>query len=208
MLDLIIVAGGRATRLGGIDKPALVFDGRPLLLAAVDAGVALGIRHTVVVGYEGRLVLPADVWRATEEPRWGGPAAAIVAGLRRLGSLLGAGFGAADLIVVVAGDLLRPNEAIAALLAEAEPILDRYPEVDGALAVDSAGRLQPLLSVFRASSINQATTTWGAATNLSVRRLIESLVLADVPVDDHLLADIDTPDDAARAGIALPDTGL
>ena len=72
MLDLIVIAGGRATRLGGLDKPALVFEGRPLLLRAVDAGIAVGARHTVVVGYEGRIELPAEIWRARERGRASG----------------------------------------------------------------------------------------------------------------------------------------
>ena len=207
MLDLIVIAGGRATRLGGLDKPALVFEGRPLLFRSVDAGIAVGARHTVVVGYEGTMELPAEIWRAREEPRWAGPAAALVAGLRRLTPAAGGGTDNADdspLIAVLPGDLLRPHAALAALLAGARPLLTPDSGLDGALAVDANGQRQPLLSIFRAPRIIAATEAFGAATNLSVRRVLESLALAEIRIDDEALQDIDTADDAARVGIILP----
>jgi len=208
MLDLIIIAGGRATRLGGLDKPALVFKGRPLLIRALDAGIAAGVRHTVVVGYEGTLELPADVWRAREEPRWAGPAAALVAGLRQLESAADDGGEDTDpspLIAVLAGDLLHPQAALAAVLSGARVLMANDANLDGALAVGASGHRQPLLSVFRASSILAAAGKAGAATNLSVRSILESLALAEIPLDDGALEDIDTAEDAARAGITLPE---
>jgi molybdopterin-guanine dinucleotide biosynthesis protein A len=206
MLDLVIVAGGRATRLGGLDKPALVFEGRPLLLRAVDAGIAVGARHTVVVGYEGTVELPTDVWRAREEPRWAGPAAALVAGLRRLGSAVDDDADSPHLIAVLAGDTLRPQTALAALLHEVQPLLADDSDLDGALAVSASGQRHPLLSVFRASRLISAAGEFGAATDLSVRSILASLTLAEVVMNDEALQDIDTADDASRAGIALPDS--
>ena len=47
---MIILAGGRATRLGGADKPGLVVGGRTLLAAVVAAGTEAGARRVVVVG--------------------------------------------------------------------------------------------------------------------------------------------------------------
>ena len=47
---IIILAGGRATRLGGADKPGLVVGGRTLLAAVVAAGTEAGARRVVVVG--------------------------------------------------------------------------------------------------------------------------------------------------------------
>ena len=46
---IIILAGGRATRLGGADKPGLVVGGRTLLAAVVAAGTEAGARRVVVV---------------------------------------------------------------------------------------------------------------------------------------------------------------
>ncbi len=215
MHDLIIVAGGRATRLGGVDKTALVFDGRPLLIRAVDAGIDSGARNTVVVGYDGELALPGHVWRAFEDPRWGGPAAAIVAGLRRLGSPAqedaaidaDAENDTNDLVAVLAADLLHPAEALATLLSRAEAVLADEPELAGAVAIDSAGHRQVLLGVFRTHPLVAATLAAGSAENLSVRSILGSLALAEILIDDELLADVDTAGDAARAGIIVPGDG-
>ena len=62
--DAIIVAGGRARRLGGIDKTALVWRGRSLLDRVLAA--TAGSQRTCVVGSDA--ILPADVLRAVEQP--------------------------------------------------------------------------------------------------------------------------------------------
>ena len=52
-LDAIVLAGGRASRLGGIDKPALVIRGARLVDHAVDGASAAGADQviTMVAGY-------------------------------------------------------------------------------------------------------------------------------------------------------------
>ncbi len=78
----VILAGGRGQRLGGLDKPALLVDGRPLLERALDA--ARG-RPIVVVGPPR--ALPAGVLGAIEDPPGGGPAAGVAAGFAALPQL-------------------------------------------------------------------------------------------------------------------------
>ncbi len=73
----VVLAGGRATRLGQDKAAALVAD-TPLLmhvLAAVPAPMA-----TIVVG-PSSLVVPAGVLRIQEDPPGGGPVAALAAAL-------------------------------------------------------------------------------------------------------------------------------
>jgi molybdopterin-guanine dinucleotide biosynthesis protein A len=203
--DAVIVAGGRASRLGGIDKTALIWHGRTLLNGVLSA--AAGAGRICVVGSTAEL--PATVLRTVERPRWGGPAAAIEAGLAALAADTTAED--ADWVVVLAGDLLHADEAVPALLAE----LGENPAAastnatagqprDGVISVDSAGRRQPLLAVYRREALVSAAGLLGSAENLAVTRLIGDLELTQVRLPDALSADVDTPADAARLGIGLP----
>ena len=210
--DAIIVAGGRARRLGGIDKTALLWHGRSLLDGVLAA--AAGAGRICVVGSEANL--PDSVLRTVERPRWGGPAAAIVAGLEALNAAAGPGTDS-DWILVLAGDLLRPSEAVTALLEELDVVTgaDDTPGaddtidvgsmiVDGVIAVDGAGRRQPLLAVYRRAALETAASAVGSAENLSVMSLIGALTLHELPLPETLSADVDTPADAARVGIEVP----
>ncbi|MBX0300001.1 NTP transferase domain-containing protein [Cryobacterium sp. 1639] len=214
--DAIIVAGGRAKRLGGIDKTALVWRGRSLLDGVVAAST--GSRRTCVVGSDANL--PADVVRAVEQPRWGGPAAAMVAGLdalaRESGDVspgagsAGTGSAGADWVVVLAGDLVRADEAVPYLLAELDRLLTAaqagaaaHRTIDGLISVDAGGRRQPLLAVYRRAALHSSALL-RAADNLSVMSLIGPLNLVELRLPDALADDVDTPADAARLGIVLP----
>ncbi|MGY4860107.1 molybdenum cofactor guanylyltransferase [Cryobacterium sp. AP23] len=213
--DAIIVAGGRANRLGGIDKTALLWHGRTLLDGAVTAVAGAG--RLCVVGSDADL--PASVVRTVEEPRWGGPAAAIAAGLAALAAAHGADShtGAdtdadidADWVVVLAGDLVRPGDAVTALLAELGTVRDS-PEIggqpaviDGVITLDAGGRRQPLLAVYRRAALVAAARRLGSAENLAVNSLIGGLNLVELRLSEALSDDVDTPADAARLGIVLP----
>lgn len=207
--DALIVAGGRATRLGGIDKTALVWQGRSLLDGVVAA--ASGARRTCVVGSDADL--PANVLRAVERPRWGGPAAAIVAGLQALAGDSAAGTDSrsaagTDWVLVLAGDLVHADAAVVLLLDTAAgliadgPIADG-PSADGVISVDPAGRRQPLLAVYRRAALDSSALL-RPADNLSVMSLIGGLSLVELLLPGALGDDVDTPADAARLGIVLP----
>ncbi|TFD43173.1 molybdenum cofactor guanylyltransferase, partial [Cryobacterium sp. TMT1-2-1] len=77
--DLIVLAGGSGSRLGGVDKAAVTIAGRTLLSRALDAR-ALTAR-TVVVGPESSRpaagAAAAKVLWALEDPPLGGPAAGV-----------------------------------------------------------------------------------------------------------------------------------
>lgn len=222
--DAIVVAGGRATRLGGVDKTALVYRGHSLLDGVLDA--VADAQRVCVVGSD--TPLPRTVLRAVEQPRWGGPAAAIVAGL---GALAGAGAGGggvgaggsgdggdsaqeprggADWIVVLAADLVRADEAVVVLLAALTALHSGArigaPDgiTDGVIGVHTGGRRQPLLAVYRRAALASAAAAHGTAANLSVKRLIEGLNLVELSMPDELGDDVDTAADAARLGIQLP----
>src|SRR5690606_26363151 len=73
----ILLAGGRASRMGGVAKPLLDVGGRSLLRSAVDA-----VRGCAPVTVAAEVLDPAlDVDWVREEPPFSGPAAAVVAAL-------------------------------------------------------------------------------------------------------------------------------
>ena len=191
----IVLAGGRARRLGGIDKTALHFEGMSLLDHAL-AGVA-GALSTVVVGPEALLPrLPGAVALVAEDPPFGGPAAATVAGLRALDA------DPATRVVVVAADLPHAATAVRELLA-----IGRLGEhVDGVIAMDAAGTPQPLLAIYSTAALTAAARraeSAGPVAGTSMRALLAGLVLCHVPLPDELCADVDTPAAAERHGIIL-----
>ena len=178
----LVLAGGRAARLGGVAKPQLEVGGRTLLgtvLAAVPGAV-----RRVVVG--PRQPAPDDVVFVREEPPGGGPVAAIRAGLRAVGT---------DVVAVLAGDLpfLTPE-----LVDE----LRRRLDADGVLVVDDTGRDQLLLGVWRVAALAGAVgdpagpaALHRALAGLAVRRL-----RPDVPAGRPApWLDCDTPEELSRA---------
>jgi molybdopterin-guanine dinucleotide biosynthesis protein A len=80
-LSAIILAGGRAARLGGLDKPGLEVGGRTLLATAVAAASDAGAGRIIVVGPD-RPALPVRFVR--EEPAGAGPVPALRRGLAEL----------------------------------------------------------------------------------------------------------------------------
>ncbi len=95
----VVLAGGAARRMGGVDKPALPVGGRPMrdrvLAAVADA------TPRVLVG--AAQAVPAGVRVVREDPPGGGPVAAAAAGLA----------------------LLPPDTTVVALLAADLPLLTR-----------------------------------------------------------------------------------
>lgn len=184
--------GGRAERLGGAAKGDLRVDGRTLLERVVDA--AHVARDRVVVGESGASVLPSDVRVVREEPPFGGPAAAVAAGIRALEA-------DGDAVLLLAGDQPFVADAIAPLLAALPD--ERGGGSDGARAVDADGRPQHLTCVVRRVPLEAAIAALAAAGSLhgvSMRRLLEPLQLVDVRVPPSATIDVDTWADADAVG--------
>lgn len=194
--DAVVLAGGRARRLGGVDKPALLLDGRSLLdraLAAVG-----GARHRVVVGPDRSA--PPGVRFVREEPRFGGPVAALAAGLAALP-------GDTAVVAVLAADLPGVESALPTVLGAAFDDGGAAGGADAWMAVDPDGRDQPLLAVYRVPALRAAIATLAEERGLdgaALRALVQRLALVRVPLPADLCADVDEPADADRAGIRLP----
>lgn len=198
-IDAVILAGGRATRLGGVSKPDLMVGGRRLLSTAIAAARAAGCDRIVVVGPRD-LAAPGCL-RAQEDPPFGGPVAALAAGLAALG-----GRGSPDLLVL-ACDMPDADAAVARLVAARRA----HPDADGVALVDASGRTQWLAAISSRSVLEHALDAMAAPegdrTSLhgaAMRRLVASVDL--VAVDDGgSTHDIDTWGDLARAtGEELP----
>lgn len=78
-LGAILLAGGRATRLGGASKPLLDVGGQTLLQSAVRAARRAAASPVTVVAPVLDETLPVSWVR--EDPPFSGPAAAVVAAL-------------------------------------------------------------------------------------------------------------------------------
>lgn len=202
--DAVILAGGRARRLDGIDKPLLQFDGASLLAHALTA--TAGATQVCVVGHAApEAAQDPRVTTTQEVPRWGGPASALAAGLSELARRRArADRPSASWIAVLASDLPRVADAIPALwraagCTEAAGMI----LAEGVQARDPDGRKQPLLALYRADPLYAAVASADTLDGVSVTRLLAPLSVFVVPLAAEICQDIDTPDDAHRAGILL-----
>lgn len=200
IFDAVILAGGRSARLGGVPKQGLTYDGETLLRRSVAA--AGGARAVVVVGPDvGQN--PAGTLSCREDPPFGGPAAAIAAGLAALEKAEGS---QPPLTLVLACDMPNIGQAVAALreglLASGEAAAG-----GGVMAVSEDGRRQPLAGFYSTAALQRSAAELaakGELTNASVRALLASLDVKPVAVPAGSTADVDTWDDAAALGVANP----
>jgi molybdopterin-guanine dinucleotide biosynthesis protein A len=183
--DAIVLAGGRSTRMGDVDKLQVVVDGSTLLTHAL-AAVA-DARRVVAVAPEGTAGLPADVVRVQEQPPFAGPAAAMGAGLAALGDDV------AEHVVVVAADVPRVGDVVDALLVG----LAAHPDRDGVVALGADGRRQPLLSAHRSTALTSALRAHEPLANQSATRVTSGLDLVEIELA-HVVDDVDTPADLHR----------
>jgi molybdopterin-guanine dinucleotide biosynthesis protein A len=181
VFDAIVLAGGRAARLAGADKPGIELAGTSLLdrvLAAVaDAG------RIVVVG-PARPVRRAVLW-CREDPPGGGPVAALAAGLAHV---------QAEVVLTLAADLPCLEPAVAVLLTALGA-----PESDCAALVDGDGRVNYLAAAWRRASLARAMAGLGDPTGASMRRLCSAAATIEVPDAGGWGLDCDTWDDVDDA---------
>ena len=219
LLDAIILAGGRSSRLGGSPKAELVIGSRRLVDIAVDAAAAVDARRTVVVGPDDLVAAP--VITARERPPFGGPVAGLAAGLAAL-DRLDAGVGASDRgdgasdrgdsgdtdtetaaadrwVLVLTCDLPLAREAAAELVAAARIASG---EAQGICFDD--GRTQWLPAAYRREALARAIIALGDPHGASMRALGTHMTLTTIPDPGGLTADVDTWQDVERARSLQP----
>jgi molybdopterin-guanine dinucleotide biosynthesis protein A len=171
----IVLAGGTAARMDGIDKAGLELGGRTLLEWSIDAFVDAD--EVVVVGPPSvRTARPVTFTR--EDPPRGGPVAGLLTGvdaLLRAPSLVGVL--AVDMPHVTMGTMRRLREAATGR--------------DGAFLVDGDGRRQ-LAGVLSADRLAAVRPDLEHQHGMSLRALLAPLDLAAVPADGTESRDVDT----------------
>ncbi|MGZ4428028.1 MAG: molybdenum cofactor guanylyltransferase [Nocardioidaceae bacterium] len=180
-LGAVVLAGGQAVRMGGLDKASIEIDGVTLLERALAA--TMSAVEVVVVGEQVPTTRPVTWTR--EDPAGGGPAAGLLAGLDRF-------LVPPDLLCVLAVDMPRVNAGTVARLTWA---VEAAP-VDGAVLVDDTGRAQPLAAVYRRTALAAARPANPEQEHgLAVRSLLASLHLVEVPCVGEEARDVDTWED-------------
>lgn len=184
-ITLGILAGGRATRLGGIDKAWLERDGVPQVVRwqrrfGLETGAVLvsanrNLERYAVVG------LTSVPDRTTADL---GP----LAGLDALAAAC-----ATPWLLTLPVDLVGVNECLL-------PTLVALASANGAFAVDDDGP-QPLVALWRVRALQDATAAKAATGEVAVHALQSALGMAAVRFDGVRFGNLNTPDDLAAAGI-------
>ncbi len=180
----VVLAGGTSSRLGGADKASIELDGVTLLERALAA--TMTAMEVVVVGEQVPTTRPVT-W-TLEDPRSGGPAAGLLAGLQSF-------LRQPAVVQVLAVDMPRVGPGTFARLSDA---LENDPGADGALLVDADGRRQPLCGLYRRGSLMRAAPAPEDRHGLPLHRLLQSLRLLEVPPYGGEERDIDTWADLRR----------
>ncbi|SFE01690.1 Molybdopterin-guanine dinucleotide biosynthesis protein A [Actinopolyspora alba] len=178
----IVLAGGRGSRLGGRDKPAIRLSGLSLLDRTLDA--VSDAEPIVAVGPRRSTGRPVRWTR--EAPPGGGPVAALSAGLAALPPCV-------SLVAVLAAD--HPwlsRDTLSRLLAA----LRRAPDSGGAVLVDTDDRPQWLVGVWRAVALGRALPE--QPHGVALRGVLSPLHPLFVPAEQAETIDVDTPEDLAR----------
>lgn len=163
----IVVAGGAARRMGGLDKAAIELRGTTLLDRVLGAARPLCGR-LVVVGPRR----PTDVVGVeftVEDSPGGGPAPAVAAGLDLVG--------AASVVLVLAADLpALTSEDLGRLLAA----LDADPGARAAAATDHRGLPNPLLAAYRAPVLDSSRMLQPGSPAAQLLPTSDNVVLVDL----------------------------
>jgi molybdopterin-guanine dinucleotide biosynthesis protein A len=171
--DAIILAGGRASRLDGTAKPGVLIGGTTLLDRTVAA--VRGADHIVLAG---DISAPGCI-SAVEQKPFGGPVAGIAAAFPH---------SRAERVLVLACDHPFVDQAVP-LLVGAEP------GPDGVVAIDGTGRRQHLLICLHRSSLGTALAAVGDPFGVPMHRLLATLDVREIVVNDRAAFDVDTWDD-------------
>ncbi|TMK89166.1 MAG: molybdenum cofactor guanylyltransferase [Actinobacteria bacterium] len=142
MRAALVLAGGRARRLGGIDKALIEIRGVTMLDRVLGAAVP-NCDQLVVIGPVRETTVPGVRFTIEPDPG-GGPVPAVAAGLDRVSG--------AEQVVVLAVDLpLLGDEHVRTLFVGLED-----EGVVAVAAADQRGRANPLLAAYRADALRVA----------------------------------------------------
>jgi molybdenum cofactor guanylyltransferase len=201
--DTLVLAGGRASRMGGADKAGLAVGGPPMLVSIAQAAAAAGTSRLIVVGparagsvHDGLASLAAGRvgWLSfvQEEPPGSGPVAGLRCGL--------AGATAPRLMLLAADLPFLTAVHIRDLLAAGRAVRDRGLGA-GVVSTDATGQPQWLTSCWLTGSLRSALAAYSG---YSLRGVLATLNPAMIRLeatagDPPPWFDCDTPEDLASA---------
>lgn len=187
-LTLGLLAGGRGSRLGGVDKAWLQRDGIPQVLRFArrfpgETGPVLVSANRDLQRYaEAGLQAVPDRLPADSGP---------LAGIEALAAAC-----TTPWLLTLPVDLFDVNDCLVRTLASGASAAGAVAEDDDAL--------QPLVALYRVAPLRTALTGAIAAGELAPRRLQERLELPRVRFAGVRFGNLNTPQDLAVARIALP----
>jgi molybdopterin-guanine dinucleotide biosynthesis protein A len=179
----LVLAGGRATRMGGVDKRALVVEGRTIFERQCEV-LAPRVAEIVVSLAPGAAAVPGQR-TVTDAIAGVGPLAGIAAGLAAVTT---------PWLFVVAGDM--PYISVALVERMLAAVRD---DVD-AVGVRVAGLPEPLLCVLRVAAARPAVERRLAAQRYKASGLLtdEGLRVAWLDEsDDRIVINLNAPEDLA-----------
>ena len=186
-LTLGILAGGRATRLGGIDKAWIERGGVPQVLriagrftTAVNAVLVSTNRDPSRHAEYGLLPIPDN--RIDSGP---------IGGLEALASAC-----STEWLLTIPVDLIGINECLL-------PSLQSAAVGNGAFAEDDDGR-QPLVALWRTDALRAAASAAIEGRDFAVHALQEKMGMACVRFSGVRFGNLNTADDLEAAGFSLP----
>lgn len=183
-VTLGILAGGRASRLGGRDKAWLQRDGVPQVVRI--ARRFDGECRVVLVSANRDLPRYSQYGLAAIEDR--------IADLGPLGGLDGlASNCVTPWLLTVPVDIVNTNDCLLRTLANAGG--------DGAVAEDDDG-LQPLVALYRVEPLRDAVTAAVAMQDFSVQAMQARISMMRVRFNGLRFGNLNTPDDLRLAGYA------
>jgi len=185
----VILAGGRASRLGGADKASIEIAGRTLLQRVLDAVVDAG--EVVVVGDPVPTEVPVTFVR--ESPRYGGPVAALLTGVDALAHPTAS-------VAVVAVDMPHLDARTIRRLRDASAHGLAGPDrCDGAVLVDPDGRRQLALLLER-EAITRLRPDHDTQHGQALHRFLLGFELLEVMASGREHRDVDTWTDLRDLG--------
>jgi molybdopterin-guanine dinucleotide biosynthesis protein A len=180
----LVLAGGRGSRLGNVDKATISIGGR----SALDHLLAGFPERVPVVVAGPECPTRRRVTFAQEWPIHGGPVAGIASGLDAVST---------PVTVLLAVDMPWAGEL-------AQHLVTEFASCDGAglVPVDSSGFRQPLCAVVRTDAVRAALRELGPPAGRSMRDLMALIDVHERPLEEgemRSIDDIDTPNDLRRA---------
>ena len=193
-VSLVVLAGGRGQRMGGMIKPLLRHGSSETLVSRIVSTLRTGGQAVYIVApavlhppLAAALADAADARPRLLTDPGEGPARALAAAAAVVSS---------DWMAAVAGDLVAPDLGLLGYLAE-----HRRAAVDGVLPVVD-GFDQSLFALYRTTALREPEPPF------AVRRWLARLKVLRVPVTDPVfrraLVDVDTVEQARAEGLASP----